>query len=269
MWLEKMSTCSVDEGCCWTYLPREVTGRGKPNMTKTASNESKAKVRKGVRRGGPAAKARKKTLVTLLLDRSGSMQSVKSDTIGAINAYLGELRNAEADIRFSLVLFDTGPSGKMDLEKVFVARPVAEVPDLTGADFMPRGGTPLIDAACTTIRAVGDSLVGKEANVVMAIQTDGAENASVENDWSGLKTLIAEKEEAGWEFLFMGCGIDAYEQGRMMGIKASKTLSYRRGNKETLAAFAETARNTARYASGAMMDMGYSAAQKRRAGDRG
>ena len=233
-------------------------------MARTAKVEGRAG---GGNKAG-AIKPGRKTLVTLLLDRSGSMQSVKSDTIGAINAYLGELRKSEADIRFSLVLFDTGPSGSMDLEKVFVAKSIAEVRDLTDADFMPRGMTPLIDAACTTIRAVEESLVGKEANVVFAIQTDGQENASTENDWSGLKSLIAEKEKAGWEFLFMGCGIDAYEQGRLMGISSSKTLSYGKGAEETVAAFAATARNTALYASGTIMDMEYSAEQKLRAGDR-
>lgn len=210
-----------------------------------------------------------RTLVTLLLDRSGSMQSLKDDTIGAINAYLGTLRDCEDDIRFSLVMFDTGPGGGMELQKLHVGVPVSQIADLTSADFMPRGGTPLIDAACSTIRAVGESLSGDDGNtrVVMAIQTDGQENSSVENNWNDLKALIAEKEGMGWEFTFMGCGIDAYDQGRRMGIAQAKTVSYGKDAAQTHAAFAATALNTRAFASGAAASLDYSAEQKLRAGD--
>jgi uncharacterized protein YegL len=125
----------------------------------------------------------KKTLVTLLLDRSGSMQSVKDDTIGAINSYIEELKSSKSKIHFSLILFDSFGGG-CDLEKVYVAEKIKNVDPLTSKDFNPRGGTPLIDASCTTIRAVEESIKGKDANVVFAIQTDGNENQSVENSWA-------------------------------------------------------------------------------------
>lgn len=213
--------------------------------------------------------AKKKTLVTLLLDRSGSMQSVKDDTIGAINAYIEELKSSTTPIHFSLILFDS-VNYKCELEKVYVAEKIKNVKPLTSDDFKPRGGTPLIDAACTTIRAVEESLRGKkDANVVFAIQTDGQENHSRENTWDGLKSLIQEKEsELGWEFIFMGCGIDAYKQGSMMGISASKTLSYGKDSAQTRAAFRATAHNTVMYSAGKMSDLSYSAEQKMSAGDR-
>ena len=210
-----------------------------------------------------------KTLVTLLLDRSGSMQTLKDDTLGALNAYIDRLRQEESDIRFSLVQFDAPDfAAPMALEKVHVARPVAEIPDLGPDDFIPRGGTPLIDAACATIRAVAESLEGREkTRVVVAIQTDGQENRSVENSWNDLKALIAEKEKAGWEFVFMGCEIDAYKQGAMMGVSPDKTLSYGKDPEATRAAFAATAANTAHYAAGTLGSMDYTAAQKMEAGD--
>ena len=67
-----------------------------------------------------------KTLVTLLLDRSGSMHSIWSDTIGAINAYMDTFRDSKSDIRFSLVLFDSYGS-EMCLEKVFVAEKIKKI----------------------------------------------------------------------------------------------------------------------------------------------
>jgi len=209
----------------------------------------------------------KKTLVTLLLDRSGSMQSVKDDTIGAINAYIEELKKSESKIHFSLIMFDSMGNG-CELSKLYVAEKILNVKPLTSSDFNPRGGTPLIDAACITIRAVEDSLVGKkDTNVVFAIQTDGHENESRENTWSGLKSLIKEKEDKGWEFLFMGCGIDAYKQGAMMGISKDKTLSYGKDRMATMNAFRATASNTVLYSAGAMADMSYNDKQKLDSGD--
>jgi hypothetical protein len=209
-----------------------------------------------------------KTLVTLLLDRSGSMQSVRDDTVGAINAWLGELRRTETEMRFSLVLFDEH-HGKMDLQKLHVAVPVKDVQDLRNEEFQPRGSTPLIDAACATIRAVRESIEGRDdVKVIFAIQTDGHENASRENGWEGLRALIAECEKAGWQFTFMGCGIDAYGQGARMGIRSENTVSYGADQAATLATFAATAENTRLYASGARADVSYTREQKIRSGDR-
>jgi hypothetical protein len=217
-------------------------------------------------------KSGQRTLVTLLLDRSGSMQSLKSDTIGAINAYREELRRSGADIRYSQVHFDSPEFGEMDLQRVHVAEPIAGVPDMAADDYHPRGGTPLIDAACATIRAVADSLAeaakAEGTRVVIAIQTDGMENQSRENGWDDLKALVAEKEALGWEFVFMGAGIDAYAQGARMGIAREKTLSYGTDRAETEAAFAATASNTARFARRELHSMAYSEVQKARSGDR-
>lgn len=213
-------------------------------------------------------KTTEKTLVTLLLDRSGSMQSVRDDTVGAINAWLSELRQTEAEMRFSLVLFDDN-LGKMELQKLHVATPIQEVPDLKPEDFQPRGMTPLIDAACETIRAVRESLEGRDdVKVIFAIQTDGDENRSRENRWEDLRALIAECEKSGWQFTFMGCGIDAYGQGARMGIRSENTVSYGKDLLATRAAFAATAENTRLYAAGTRADVSYTAEQKMRSGDR-
>lgn len=226
-----------------------------------------------------------KTLVTLLLDASGSMDLVKDDTIGAINSYVDTLKDSGDDIRFSHVQFNSQWGGQMlslstttsgapagvgmQLRKICVAEKISKVPRMTSRDFIPSGGTPLIDAACTTIRAVAASLEGRDdTKVVIAIQTDGSENDSKENTWETLKALIAEKEQLGWEFIFMGCGINAYKQGAMMGIKREKTLSYGKDQAATRAAFEATAMNTVAFASGMMESVAYSDAQKHAAGDK-
>jgi hypothetical protein len=226
---------------------------------KTKTNDSRAK------KGG-------KTLVTLLLDRSGSMQKIKDDTIGGVNAYVESLQDgaktSDGDTRFSLVLFDTEYRVGMKLETVHQAIKVQDVPALTSATYTPRGGTPLIDAAVTTIHAVAASVAERpDVKIVIAIQTDGDERDSRENTWDGLKSLIAEKEAAGWQFIFMGAGIDAYAQGARMGLKADKILSYGTDKAATASAFRSTGLNTALYASGASDDTSYSSSQKLAAGD--
>ncbi len=111
-----------------------------------------------------------RTLVTFLLDRTGSMEAVRGDTIGGFNTYLDTLKgDGSADVAFTLVQFDS-----MSIDKICVAEPVARVAKLTRDTYQPRASTPLIDAAYKTIEAVEASLVSRPAEkVVICIQTDG------------------------------------------------------------------------------------------------
>jgi hypothetical protein len=207
------------------------------------------------------------TLVTFLLDKSNSMASVKAETIGAFNTYLHGLQAETKGISFSLLLFDT-------LGLITVARnvPVAQADTLTAATYQPEKGasTPLIDAAVKTIKGV-EKLVAErkgKPKVVVCIQTDGEENSSREYTWDDLKRLVDEKTEAGWQFNFMGCGIDAYLQGARMGISVANTVSYSVDQRSTTAAFAAMSVNTTAYASGARGSTAYTTAQKRMSGDK-
>lgn len=208
-----------------------------------------------------------RTLVTFLLDRSGSMGSCKAATIEGFNAYVGSLKTEqETVIDFTFLTFDTG-----SLDKIYVAEPIANVALLTNESYQPRGGTPLIDASVKTINATDAALKQRDSNtrVVVCIQTDGYENASAEHTWEELQALIAAKTAAGWEFLFMGAGIDAYAQGARMGIGALNTMSYDHTRRETtVAAFAASARNSADFGAARAMSTSYSAGQRLAAGDR-
>lgn len=204
------------------------------------------------------------TSVTFLLDRSGSMNAIKASTIEAFNAYLKGLKEEPLGMSFSLVQFDSG-----GLEKVCVRVPVATAPELTDATYQPRGGTPLIDAAYKTIRAVEKSLPDSNPKVVICIQTDGEENESREYSWETLRALIAEKTKLGWQFNFMGAGIDAYNQGAKMGISRGQTMSYDSNDMvATSAAFTASAANTRSFLSGQSRDTSYSTSQKMAAGDK-
>ncbi len=216
----------------------------------------------------PKTKKLPPTLVTFVLDRSSSMSIIKDSTIEAFNGYLDGIRTQD-NILFSLVQFDS--HGGMQLEKVCVNAPAKAAPALTDKNFMPRGSTPLIDAAYTVIEAVEESLVGrpKDTKIVVCIQTDGEENCSREHTWEQLSALIKSKQEKGWEFNFMGAGIDAYQQGAKMGLSAAHTMSYDSSNLQaTRSAFGARGMSTAMYASGATTDMTIGLAEKTAAGDK-
>jgi hypothetical protein len=212
------------------------------------------------------AKAKKQeSIVTFLLDRSGSMGSIQDATIEAFNAYVSELKKAPNPVGFTFLQFDS-----QSLDKIHVAMPIAKVPALNRQTFQPRASTPLIDAAVKTIKAVEAALTTRDdqPKVVVCFQTDGQENCSREFTWDILQDLIKEKTAAGWQFLFMGASIDAYAQGSKMGISTDNTMSYdSKDLGSTVRAFRATASNTVMFGSGMAATAAYSGAQKMAAGD--
>lgn len=204
-----------------------------------------------------------KTVITFLLDRTGSMESIKADTIGGFNTYIDTLKkDAGALIEFSFLQFDS-----VSIDKVHVGVPIKDVLHLTDATYQPRAWTPLIDAAFKAIKATEEALTRRDdkPQVIVAIQTDGHENSSKEHTWEELNALIKEKTAAGWQFVFMGAGLDAYEQGHKMGIATASTLSYAKN--KSAEAFAEAAQSARSYTLGATADASFSVEAKLHAGD--
>lgn len=208
-----------------------------------------------------------RSIITFLLDRSSSMQTCKPATIEAFNAYLAGLQaEADAQIDFTFLQFDT-----VSLDKLCVGIPVKDARPLTDATYQPRRGTPLIDASVKTIKAVADALTKRDdkPRVVVCIQTDGEENSSRDHTWEELRTLIAAKQAEGWEFNFMGAGIDAYQQGAKMGIAAVNTVSYDSASLEsTRSVFRATAENASAFSARRASGTAYSMSQRTAAGDR-
>jgi len=209
--------------------------------------------------------ARKKTtLVTFVLDETGSMESIKDDTIGGFNSYLDSLRDgSDGPVEFTLLKFDS-----RRIEKVYVNEPVTNVAKLTPDTYRPGAMTPLIDASYKAILATGNSLRKRKdsPNVICVIQTDGYENASEEYTTPELAKLIRRKEQEGWVFLFLAAGLDAFSAAREFGIKLDMTLSY--GREKSQAAFDAISRNTRAYRrTGKAADMAFSEDQRVDAGD--
>lgn len=203
-------------------------------------------------------------LVTFLLDRTSSMGAVKAQTIEAFNAYVKTLQTDAKETIFNLIQFDT-----ISIDKDYVNTPIKDVKPLNDATYQPRGATPLIDAAYKTIKAVEKSVgeMSSKPRITVCIQTDGEENSSTEHTWDQLQALIKEKTQEGWEFLFMGCGIDAYQQGAKMGVSVANTVSYGKDRRHTMASFRAAAANTANYSTGLSGTASFSASQKLASGD--
>jgi len=189
--------------------------------------------------------SKRTTFVSFLLDETGSMGSIREETVAGLNDYVDTLRASDAEILFSLVSFNSNRTRRR-----CVAEPVSGVRPLELAEYCPEAMTPLIDAAVKLIRATDEAVRarGDDPQVVVVMQTDGEENVSVEFDNRDLAALIKEKTAAGWEFVFLGAGMDAFGAARRAGIALdiSRVSSYGRDRSKT--AFLGTARNVRAYA---------------------
>lgn len=196
------------------------------NKTKTTTKSSKAET----------------TFVVLLLDRTGSMESVKQETIGGFNGYLDELlkKPESKDIRMTFTQFDS-----IAVETISDCVALKDVPRLTGETYKPRASTPLYDAIGKTIRATEPQASGKK--VLFVTLTDGEENASSEWNQDSIKTLIKEKEDKDkWTFSYIGVGPEAWAANERLAkgtMGASNVLRATRG-KNTQKAYAFAAQGT-------------------------
>lgn len=186
----------------------------------------------------------KKMFISFILDETGSMQSVKGQTISGFNEYVETLKGGDAAgrIRFALTQFN---AEKVDV--VYDGVRLDEVAELTEETYWPTSLTPLYDAIGHTIRALEKRLAGKKRKVLVVIQTDGAENASKEFTQGVIFSLISEKKAAGWTFAFLGADQDAYQTGARLGIERGNVINYESG--KTRQTFGQTATATLNYAS--------------------
>jgi hypothetical protein len=165
------------------------------------------------------------THLYFLLDRSGSMQSIKSDIEGGFAAFIDEQRKGVGECRATLAQFDDV------YELVYADRPVADVPPL---DLQPRNMTALHDAMGRLITDAGAQLAAlpedqRPGNVVVAIMTDGLENASKEWTGAAIKALVEQQTNAfNWTFMYMGADQDAIEVGESLGIAREHAVTYGR-----------------------------------------
>ena len=165
------------------------------------------------------------TELVFVVDKSGSMCGLESDTVGGLNATLEKNRKLPGDAFVSIVLFD-------NTSEVLVDRaPIAQMRPLRAKDYNPGGCTALLDAVGDAVRyhtKVQQILPEdhRAEHVVFVIITDGMENASRRRTYGEVKRLIEDRKQQGWEFLFLGANIDAAAEASRIGIAADRASEY-------------------------------------------
>lgn len=165
------------------------------------------------------------TEIVFILDQSGSMAALRSDTIGGYNTYIEDQKKEPGEAFLTTVLFDD------DYVLLHDHLNLQDVPPLTEKDYVPDGYTALMDAIGRTINSVGNRLANtpeeeRPAHVIFVITTDGYENSSHEFTRAKIKEMIEHQQSKySWQFLFLGAGIDAYEEAASIGIGGMCAMS--------------------------------------------
>jgi len=166
------------------------------------------------------------TEIVFILDRSGSMSGLESDTIGGYNAMLEKQKSAPGQAIVSTVLFDDSCEVLHDRFDIKTVVPMSD------NEYFVRGCTALLDAVGGAIHHIGN--IHKYAReeyrpekTLFIITTDGMENASRRYNYDRVKMMIErQKEKYGWEFIFLGANIDAVEVADRFGIGADRAANY-------------------------------------------
>lgn len=185
-----------------------------------------------------------RTLVGVVLDRSGSMSSVLKDTIGGFNSFVENQRETNQDQVYVITQFDTEYEVRQDGVEL------DDVEVLTKKNYVPRGGTALLDAMGQTIHSM-DAILAKDKSIqqaLLVVLTDGEENSSKEFTRDQVFALISEREKTNWEFAFLGAGQDAISQGHKLGI--SNSMQFANTGLGAQSAFSSISRSTLSYSDG-------------------
>ena len=166
------------------------------------------------------------TELVFILDRSGSMAGLESDTIGGFNAMIEKQKKEDGECYISTVLFDDRSEVLHDRVRL------SEIKPMTDKEYTVRGCTALIDALGGAIRHIGNIHKYARAedvpeHTMFVITTDGMENASHNYSSDEVKKMIErQKNKYGWEFIFIGANIDAVNVARHYGIDENRAVNY-------------------------------------------
>ena len=165
------------------------------------------------------------TELVFILDRSGSMAGLESDTIGGFNSLIDKQKKVDGKAFVTTVLFDNQQKTVHDRVDL------AEVAPMTEKEYYVGGSTALLDAVGDTVTHIEKihKYVRPEdvpAHTMVVITTDGMENSSHRWRAADVKKLVEKKKEGGWEFLFLGANIDAVSEAARFGIDADRAVRY-------------------------------------------
>jgi hypothetical protein len=173
-------------------------------------------------------------LINFVLDRSGSMEVVRDATIDGFNDFVREQRAQPGEAMMTFTMFDT------EIEEVCRAVPIRDVANLSARTYRPDGCTALYDAIGHVIHTT-DQFIGQQMarpdQVLFVIMTDGFENASCRFSKSHIADLIADRQERGYEFIYLGANQDSFSESAALGVDRGKHRTWEhsdRGQREMM-----------------------------------
>ena len=164
--------------------------------------------------------------VICIIDESGSMAPLTSDTIGGFNSYLDSLKKLSKKVNLTLVTFSN------KAKTIYNGVDVGTILRMDEYNYRPSGGTALFDAIGFTVKEVGERLArtnegDRPSKVTVFIATDGEENESRNYKIEQIKQIIKDQtEKYSWDFVFAGANIDAFAAGSGMGVSMQNTSGY-------------------------------------------
>jgi len=188
-------------------------------------------------------------LIAVVLDRSGSMNSIKEDVVGGLDRFIADQRKEPGSCSITLAQFDT------EYEVVWSGRDVKDVPSAS-TFYVPRGGTALLDAVGRTINEVGAELAKRPEGerpsaVIFCIVTDGHENASKEFTKAQVRQMIEHQTaKYQWSFTYLGANQDSFKEAGAIGIAARATMDFAASDAGVRGSFASLSSASARRRAG-------------------
>lgn len=193
--------------------------------------------------GEPRPQEERSILINFVLDKSGSMGSIREATISGFNEFLGDQQREGGSARMTLTLFDTRFS------TVVSAAPVQHVAPLSHETYRPGGMTALYDAIAHTMSITDDYVASHHPDqVLFVIMTDGQENSSREFDQRAVFRMIRDRrQEQGYEFIYLGANQDSYAASQRMGIAPDHAMDWEATPEQASATMLRMSRNVRGY----------------------
>jgi len=197
------------------------------------------------------------THISVILDRTGSMESIRDDTIGGFNTFLQDQKKLPGTATLTLVQFDT----QDPYEVIHRFKPIQVVPELTRDTYVPRASTPLLDAMGRGINDLEKSIADlkeeeRPSKVVVVIVTDGQENSSREFRKDHIEKMIKEKTgKYAWQFVFLSADLAAIGDATDVGIQANAMLLFKKDGAGTADAWACLSERTSDFRSAKQKDV--------------
>lgn len=167
-----------------------------------------------------------RTELVFILDKSGSMSGLESDTVGGFNSMLKKQQAEPGEAFVTTVLFDD------KYELLHDRINIREICPMTEKEYFVEGSTALLDAVGKTVRKIGNAQKHaaeeyRADKVMVVIITDGMENASREYTYDTVQKMVERQTlKFGWEFIFLGANINAAEEAARLKIRPDRAVNY-------------------------------------------